>query len=70
MARPKNKHEPVRITITGTPKLAQYLDDLILEEGYGNSRGTVAQSLVWRGLEQLIAAGVLDRRKGSYKASD
>lgn len=66
MARPKNRHDPVRITITGTPKLAQYLDDLVEEEGYGNSRGAVAQNLVWRGIEQLIAAGILDRRKGAY----
>ncbi len=62
--RPKNRHKPVIETITGTPKLRKYLEDLVLEEGYGNSRGVVARTLVWRGIEDLISKGILNRRKG------
>jgi hypothetical protein len=62
--RPKNRHRPVPITVTGTPKVAAYLDDLVLEEGYGNSRAEVARTLIWRGIEELISKGVLDRRSG------
>jgi hypothetical protein len=56
------------MTVTATPKMVQYLDDLILEEGYGSSRAGVATTLIWRGIEELIGAGVLDRRKGPAKA--
>lgn len=61
--RPKNRHKSVLVTITGTPKLAAYLDDLVAEEGYGHSGAEVARTLVWRGIEELISKGVLDRRK-------
>jgi len=40
-----------------------YLDDLIEEEGYGNSRAGVAKNLVWRTIEELISKGIIDRRK-------
>ncbi len=53
----------MRITITSTPKLASYLNDLVDEEGYGKTPSEVARTLVWRGIEELIKAGILDRRK-------
>lgn len=63
--RPKNQHEPVKVTMTGTPKLALYLDDLVAEEGYGNSRAEVAKTLVLRGIEDLLSKRILDRRKSA-----
>ena len=68
MARSKNPHKAVKITITGTPKLSSYLDELVCEEGYGNSPSEVARSLVWRGIEELIKNGVLDRKKGRFSS--
>ncbi len=65
--RPKNLHKSVTVTITATPKLAQYLDDLIKEEGFGNSRAEIAKNFVWKEINRLISAGNLDRRKG-YEA--
>lgn len=67
MPRPKNKHPSVRVTITGTPKLKRYLEDLVLEEGYGSTAPAVARTLVWRGIEELISRGVLDRRGGLFE---
>ena len=68
MGRPKKTQESVKITITGSQKLNSYLEELVLEEGYGNSPAEVARNLVWRGIENLIKNGVLDRKKGRYKA--
>ena len=51
-------------------KLAAYLDDLVEEEGYGNSRVEVARSLVWRGIEDLMSRGILTRRPGRYRATE
>lgn len=62
--RPRNTVETFQVTITSTPKMKLYLDDLILEQGYGNSYAGVAQTLVWRAIEELVSKGVLDRRKG------
>jgi hypothetical protein len=64
MARPRNLHKPVQVTITGTPKLASYLDALVKEEGYGNSRAEVAKTLIWRGIEELLSKGILDQIRG------
>ena len=60
----KNEGESFTETIISSPKLRAYLRDLINEEGYGNSRAEVVRTLVWRGIEELINRGVLDRRKG------
>jgi len=63
MPRPKNRLPPAKVVITGTPKLATYLRDLVVEEGYGNTPAEVARTLLWRGIEDLIHRGVLTRRK-------
>ena len=63
--RPKNRHKSVAVTITVTPKLIQYLDDLVDEEGFGNSRAEVAKNFVWTEINRLISVGNLDRRKDS-----
>jgi hypothetical protein len=62
--RPKNKHKPVEVPITATPKLAAYLEALIDAEGYGNTRAEVARTLCWRMVEQLIRDGILTKIHG------
>ena len=64
MPRPVNRVATERIVVSGSPKMLMYLDDLVGEEGYGMSRAEVAKNLVWRAIENLIAKGILDRRKG------
>jgi hypothetical protein len=54
MGRPKNSQRSIEVTITASPKLGAYLDDLCREEGYGNSRAEIARNLVWRAIEDLI----------------
>lgn len=56
--------------VTVSPKLRAYLADLIKEEGYGGTPAEVMQHLIWRGIETLIGAGVLDRRAGTFKGKD
>lgn len=65
--RPENPHPTKPVKLTVTPKLWAYLGDLKREEGYGNSRGEVALRLVWRGIEDLVARGVLTRRAGQHE---
>lgn len=64
MPRPRNPVPSTKVVITGTPKLALYLADLVHEEGYGATAAEVARTLVWRGIEELISRGVLGRRTG------
>ena len=68
--RPRNKHKPFEVTITSTPKLGLYLEDLVAEEGYGSSRAEVARNLVWRGIEELIKNGILTRRPGAAEEEE
>ena len=63
MGRPKNTKQTVKVPISATPKLLQYLDDLKDEESHGNTRAEVAKKLVWDGIHELIYKGVIDRRK-------
>jgi hypothetical protein len=62
--RPPRPHEPIEVYLTLTPKLGAYLDDLIDEEGYGNSRPDVLRQLAWHAIRDLIGQGALDRRRG------
>lgn len=65
---PRKKGEPLsqRVDVAVSEKLAAYLDDLVQEEGYGNSRVQVARTLVWRGIEDLLSRGILTRRPGRF----
>lgn len=65
MSRPKNTKETIKITLSASPKFAAYLDDLVLEEGYGKSRAEVARTLVWRSIEELMHKGIIMRRSSS-----
>jgi hypothetical protein len=67
--RPRNQHETTELKVAAvTPKLLRYLDAIVGEEGYGNSRSEVAKTLIWRGIEELISKGVLDRIRGKLNA--
>jgi hypothetical protein len=57
----------VKITITASPRLRDYLNDLVLEEGYGSTISEVARTLTWRGIEDLISKQVIRRRKQRYR---
>jgi hypothetical protein len=65
MARRKNAVASVKVTITTSPRLREYLADLVAEEGYGSTISEVARTLVWRGIEDLIFKKVVRRRRGS-----
>lgn len=65
--RPDNPHKTKQVAFAATPKLLRYLDDLILEEGRGNSRGEVARALVWSAVEDLVSKGILTRRAGRFE---
>lgn len=70
MPRPRNLHRPSEVPITATPKLVAYLERLIAEEGYGNSKAEVARTLLWRGVEDLIKGGILKQIRGPMKSVD
>ena len=55
----------IDVTITAPPKLVEYLDDLIAEQGFGASRGEVARTLVWQRIHDLISEGIIDRRRAT-----
>ena len=70
VGRPRNRHKTITVAITVTTKLVQYLDDLINEEGFGNSRAEIAKNFVWKEINRLISTGNLDRHKGIFSDSD
>lgn len=53
----------MRLRIEITPRLAAYLDALVEEGLYGSDRRQVIEALVCRGIEELIARGILDRAR-------
>ena len=63
MARPKNATSSIKITITASPRMRDYLADLVREEGYGNSVSEVARMLVWRGIEDLLVKQIISRKR-------
>lgn len=67
MGRPRNAVKSIDVTIVAPPKLRDYLDDLIAEQGFGTSRGEVARTLVWERIRELISLGVLDRRHATKR---
>jgi len=64
MARPRNKHKSSEVPITASPKLVAYLEALVEEEGYGNTKAEVARNLCWRMIEVLISNGILTQIRG------
>jgi hypothetical protein len=67
MARPKNAIASVKITVTASPRMRDYLADLVKEEGYGSSVSEVARTLVWRGIEDLLVKQIISRKRSTTK---
>lgn len=68
MPRPRNTTKSIKVTVTASPRLRDYLSDLVAEEGYGATPAEVAKTLIWRGIEELIYKGVIGRRTGAIDA--
>jgi hypothetical protein len=45
-------------------RLALYLDDLVLLQGFGGSRQEIIRNFVWKEVNRLIEAERLDQRLG------
>jgi hypothetical protein len=72
MGKPGRKPNLVRtepLTVALTPKLHQYLADLVVEEGYGLTPPDVAARLIQEGLDQLIKDGIIKRRAGKFRGA-
>jgi hypothetical protein len=59
--RPKTKKTKV-VPVSASPRLLEYLDDLVAMEGYGASRAEVARNFVWKEVNRLIEADRLPDR--------
>lgn len=46
-----------------SPKMIGYIDDLVAEGGYGDTRGEVVEWLIWAGIRDLVSRGLIDRRE-------
>ena len=64
MARKPNTYETKRVTISVTPQIKCYLQRLVERGLYGKSEAEVAETLVARGIEDLIERGHLEHNKG------
>lgn len=60
--RPPKDEPSVAIPVTVPPRLAQYLDDLIEIQGYGETRPEIMRRFVWDAVNELIAKGRLRQR--------
>ena len=67
MGRKPDGDGPKKLDIPTTPKLRAYLRDIMDEEGYGDDSTSVAKTLIWKGIEELISKGIIERRKGEHK---
>jgi len=63
MARPANTVESLSMTITVTPQVKQYLEDLVLKGTHGQSAAEVVRTMVNNTVRQLISTKELDERK-------
>ena len=66
MGRLKRRKPSKPLTIGLTLKLHAYLNDLVEEEGYGDTPTEVARNLLSRAIQDLVKDGVIDRRRGTY----
>jgi len=62
MARPKSKARKTTLELQLTPKLARYLDELVKEEGFGETRQEVIKKFVWDGVNSVLPRERLKRR--------
>ena len=62
MARRRKSQEAFTVEFAATPKLVAYLDDLIKEEGFGNSRAEIVRNFVWKEVNRLLEVARLKSR--------
>ena len=58
-----NKKRPPTFQIAKDPLLVMYVERIIKERQFGKHQNTVAQAMMWRGIEDLIAKDRIDRIK-------
>jgi hypothetical protein len=61
MARKPNNLKTVQVTVSTTPPVNSYLEELVLGGLYGKNPAEAAERLMTRGIEDLISRGVLKR---------
>ena len=64
MTADSERKKNARINFEASEKMTAYLYDIIDEEGFGNNPTSVAQSLIWAAIRQLIKEKSITRRKG------
>jgi hypothetical protein len=61
MPKPPNPIASEKITITSTPHMRLYLEDLVKSGLYGKNAPEAAERLLARAIETMIASGTLRR---------
>ena len=64
--RPKHEEPSATLELTIPPRLAEYLDDLLELQGFGNSRQEIIRQFVWNEINRLIPSR-LKQRRGTKK---
>ena len=67
MARHENDLETVRITISTTPGVRDYLVDCVRTQLFGKNSAEAAVRLIERGIDGLVKDGTLQKRKSFAK---
>ena len=62
MGRPRKAHDTITIEIQASPKLVEYLDELVRAEGFGSTRPAVMLHFVWNEVNKLIVDNRLKPR--------
>lgn len=63
MARPANTVESVSMTITVTPQIKAYLEDLVFKGTYGQSPAEVVRTVLGERIREYIKDGALKERE-------
>ena len=63
MARPTNTVETLSMTITVTPQVKQYLEDLVIKGTHGQSPAEIVRTMINDNVRKLIANNELKERK-------
>lgn len=63
VGRPPNPEPSEKIEVRVSPRLAMYLDDIRLMEGYGGSKPEIIRGFVWKEVNRLLENGRLKSRE-------
>lgn len=63
MARPVNTVESLSMTITVTPQVKQYLEDLVVKGTHGQSPAEIVRAMINTEIRKLITSNELKERK-------